>query len=135
VRKQEFEHGHVIEVERAVERVVFLDAGAVLQQHAGAIDTFKRVVERFAVVRIGAGLEQQRRQFRIAIHPGSAVERRQQVILVRRVQRCGRQAMADRLVGIGAGRQQIARASAQALAKLRHLQQARMGHSEERRQV
>jgi hypothetical protein len=91
------------------------------------------MVERFPVVRIGAGVKQNLRQVGIEIPPGSAVERRQ-LRVARRAHRRGRQAMADPLAGIGAGREQMARAAMQTLAKLRHPQQARMGHGEERRQ-
>jgi hypothetical protein len=59
VPEQQLECRKVVEVEHAVERVGSRDAGPVLQQEAGARGILQRVVERLAVIRIGARVEQQ----------------------------------------------------------------------------
>ena len=77
--EQKFERGKIVEVERVVKRVAAADASAMLQKQAGAGESLQRVVERLAVIGIGARIEQYFRQLKIVILSRRAVERRQTV--------------------------------------------------------
>ena len=133
--QQQVQRGGVVEIERAVDRVAPGDASAVLQQQARARRILQRVVKRFVVIGIGAGFEQQSGQRRVVVASGGAVERRQWIALVGLASRdAGGQRLSMLLVGVGAGREQQLRAPMQAIAKLRHAQQARMRDGEKRRQ-
>ena len=81
------------------------------------------MVEQFAVIGIGARIEQYSRQVEIVVLSRRAVERRQRVIVVGRAHGRRRPTKADPLVRIRAGREQKSRAPMQALAKLRQLAQ------------
>jgi hypothetical protein len=62
MRQKQFQCGVVLKVDRAIDRIAFCDACAVLQQQAGTGRAFEGVVERLAVIGICAGVEQQPRQ-------------------------------------------------------------------------
>jgi hypothetical protein len=103
VPEQQFERGKVVEVEHAVECVGAFKACPVLQEHAGAVDTLQRVVERvverFAVIRISFRVEQHFRQLDIAVLADGAIERRQGVVIVRLAQGSGGQRLPIRWLG------------------------------------
>ena len=56
--EQQFDRGKIVEVECVVKRVAAADAGAIIQKQAGAGESLQRVVERFAVIGIGARIKQ-----------------------------------------------------------------------------
>ena len=77
MREQQFERVGIAHVERAPQRIRPAHPRAVFEQHARAGRMLHRVIQRFAVVRVGAGFQQHRGENRIAIDARRAVQRRQ----------------------------------------------------------
>src|SRR5262245_26764866 len=96
-----------------------LDRGARVEQKpdAGLISRFDGMVQRLAVIRTRAGVEQHARQVRIVILSGGAIERAQGMVEF---------GIFPRLVWISSGVQQQARATQKALAELRKPQKRRV---------
>ena len=70
--QQQLQCGQVVQVEHAVQRVGAGHACAGLQQQARALQAAQRVVQRLAIVRVGARIQQQpalRAIRRLQLHP------------------------------------------------------------------
>jgi hypothetical protein len=74
VREQEPQRLDIIQIQRAIEHHAF-DTRARCQKKAHTGDVFQRMVERLAVVGIGASIEQEPGQFCVAVLPRCPVER------------------------------------------------------------
>ena len=135
MREQQFERVGIAHVERAPQRIRPAHPRAVFEQHARAGRMLHRVIQRFAVVRVGAGFQQHRGENRIAIDARRAVQRRQRPRFVGFGERRRRKAVADPLVRIGAGIEQKTRAGAQPGGELGKLPEPRMRDGDERRQL
>ncbi len=135
MREQQFERIRVVHVERAPQRIRPAHPRAVFEQHARAGRILHRVIQRFAVVRIGAGFQQHRGEHRIAIDARCAVQRRQRPRFVGFGERSRRKAVADSLVRIGPGIEQKTRAGAQPGGKFGKLPEPRMRDGDQWRQL
>ena len=72
--EQQFQRSKIVVVEGAVKRVAATDAGAILQQQAGAGEGSSQWSERFAVVGIRARIEQYFRQLWVLFFTAALVE-------------------------------------------------------------
>ncbi len=127
--QQQRERREQLEVERAKQRVGALDRRARVEQQSGAagIGAFHGVVERFAVVGRGAGIEQRPRHPVVMQFAGGPVQRAEGVRRKRGVD--------PRLIRIRARAEQQLGAAQEAVRPCRKPRQPRMRHRDEGRHV
>ena len=132
MREQKLQDAHIVEVERPPQCTLSMGTG--LQQQARALNTFERVIQRFAIIRVSTSAEQQLGQFGVMILPSGTIERGKQVLLRRLRNRGRRPPAACRLIRVSAVLQQIARRLVQVLAIIWQAQQTRMRYGNQGRQ-
>jgi hypothetical protein len=108
--EQQFEGGRLWHIKRSPQGIRAGHARAILKQQARAVRVFQRVVERFTVIGIGAGLQEHLRESRIAHHACRTVKGRQRLRPVGSGEGSRRKTVADTLVGIGPGLEKMLRA-------------------------